>query len=237
MRYSPASSPTQLPSKPTGTGRGRRLQRNNKPPALTLSRDRNHAQGTLPVAFCSSFALALLGFRPREAPAITGRDVFAVLAASQLGLPAVGRAPFRAGVLGKIACGESVAVDLMAPAGASFSATAVAEAVGIGGGAGRSRPPGRAKTVATAGGGSGSGSGSAAQGESSGEGRPRLNEMPDRKTEFFGQVLFPSSSSAASSPGKGPVRRVVSNWVPLKDAVGKVQWVVLVLTPVDGGPG
>ena len=45
---------------------------------------------------------------------------------------------------------------------------------------------------------------------------------------FFSQVLF---------TGRGPLRRMVGSWVPLKDGEGKVGWVVLVLTPVDGGFG
>jgi hypothetical protein len=57
------------------------------------------------------------------------------------------------------------------------------------------------------------------------EGRPRLSGAVEKSPGFFSQVLFTGV--------KGPLRRVVTNWVPLRDVEGKVGWVVLVLTPVE----
>lgn len=61
--------------------------------------------------------------------------------------------------------------------------------------------------------------------------------MMDRGTGFLSQVLMLGGAGAgmvSSGPsGKRALRRVVSSWVPLKDGVGRVVWVVLVLTPVS----
>ncbi|KAK4146040.1 uncharacterized protein C8A04DRAFT_35316 [Dichotomopilus funicola] len=54
-------------------------------------------------------------------------------------------------------------------------------------------------------------------------------------TGFLSQVLMLGGAGAGvvSGPsGKRALKRVVSSWVPLKDGVGRVGWVVLVLTPV-----
>jgi hypothetical protein len=170
------------------------------------------------------------------------RDVFAVLAA-QLGSPSVSRV-LRREVVGAVGRGEGVVRDLVAPSlggggggeglVGGVGGAGVSSGVGVGGGGVRAGVKGSKSVVAagtTGGGGAGAVYG---EGGGAGESRPRLSGTLDRGAEFFSQVLFPSSAAASGSGGKGQVRRVVSSWVPLKDGEGKVRWVVLVLTPVEG---
>lgn len=171
------------------------------------------ASPSMTVAFCSSFALTLLGHRPHDAHAVVGRDIFSVLS-DDLGSPRMNRC-FKAPVMGKMAAGEAVTADLMAASSPPAGRPPLRHVQTAGTLRTRlSRPPDPA----------GTGTGPS-PGRASGESgsRPRLSETLDRGTEFFSQVVW----------GPGKLRRLVSNWVPLKDGEGKVVFVVLTLTPVD----
>ncbi|KAL2133387.1 hypothetical protein VTI74DRAFT_2475 [Chaetomium olivicolor] len=173
-----------------------------------------HHPTSLPIAYTSSCALSLLGLKQDDAHTLADRDIFEVLASpAYLGSPSVSRA-LRQNILNRIGEGRAVSVDVMAPEG--HHQHRHPSPVGFG-----AERPGVGKSKTT-------GTGAAAAGGSVGEEpRPRLSETLDRGAEFLSQRVF-------SNHGPGKPRRFVSSWVPLKDAEGKVGWVVCVLTPVDG---
>ncbi|KAK4125593.1 hypothetical protein N657DRAFT_591233, partial [Parathielavia appendiculata] len=155
---------------PPSTNGRRRLQPDRRPPPARDHRGQRHqpAAPQLPITFCSPSALSLLGLKPphhnEESHCVLDRDVFAVLA-SQLGSPNFNRAAFRADVLGRLARGEGVTVDLMTAssscaAGAASSTASTASAGGV----------------------------TAVEGDA--EGKPRVSGTLDRGAEFFSQVLF-----------------------------------------------
>jgi PAS domain-containing protein len=243
LRYNPnpTSPPQSQPPSASTTTTPTKNSSSNKSPQL-------------PIAFTTPAALALLHLRPHEAHAVLERDVFAVLAA-QLGSPSVSRV-LRREVVGAVGRGEGVVRDLVAP---SLGVGAGGGAIGGGGGGGEGLVSGvggagagagsgvavagvgvragvkGSKSVVAAGTSAGGGAGAVyGEGGGAGDSRPRLSGTLDRGAEFFSHVLFTSSAAASGSGGKGQVRRVVSSGVPLKDGEGKVRWVVLVLTPVEG---
>ncbi|KAL2189981.1 hypothetical protein L209DRAFT_762289 [Thermothelomyces heterothallicus CBS 203.75] len=89
----------------------------------------------LPISFCSSHALPLLGIRPQLAARTTheptasllDRDVFSVLS-SHLRSPTARNRAFKANVLAQLARGESVTAELMVPFVAPAPAPAAAPA-------------------------------------------------------------------------------------------------------------
>ncbi|KAK4251388.1 hypothetical protein C7999DRAFT_37714 [Corynascus novoguineensis] len=84
----------------------------------------------LPIAFCSTHALSLLGVRlsPTTAQAyepaapLLDRDVFAVLS-SHLRSPTASSRAFKANVLAQLARGECVAAELLVPSSSSFTSS------------------------------------------------------------------------------------------------------------------
>ncbi|KAK3306782.1 uncharacterized protein B0T15DRAFT_152591 [Chaetomium strumarium] len=231
-----------MPFSPTvPSRRGPRLTRDRDPPRL-------------PIAFCSTFALSLLGLRQDASHVVLNRDIFEVLS-TQLGSPSVNRS-FRKSVMAKLAAGESVHVDVMVPA-----ETASGAGGGGGGSGGRAAsrrpsrtapppppaPPPSISNPSKAGPSKPSetppppspktetrrpsetptlprGRGGSG-GSETGEGKPRPSGTFERGAELFSQVLH-------GGQGK-KLRRFVSSWVPLKDAEGEIGFVVLVLTPGD----
>ncbi|KAH6856291.1 hypothetical protein B0I37DRAFT_302599 [Chaetomium sp. MPI-CAGE-AT-0009] len=224
-------------SRPPSTSQNRRSQSRSR--RLTRG-ERGRSGGTprLPVSFCSTHALSLLGLKTQSEPqphdpeaSLLGCDVFAVLS-SHLASPTVNRA-FKADVLGRLARGESVTADLMTRAGGGLEGSGSGIGIGIGIGIWVGGRPGTARAPRKTAGpaiqiNSATTSESAtSSGEAlAGDGRRRASATLERGAGFFGQVL--------SSGGRGALRRVVSSWVPLKDAEGKVGWVVLALTPAEG---
>jgi hypothetical protein len=167
----------------------------------------------------------MLGLKTQSQPqsnepesSLIDRDIFSVLS-SHLSSPTVNRV-FKAEVLATIARGESVTTDLMVRSG---SPEGSGNMLG-----GRPMAVGVSKTAAPTIQINGTTSSSAASSVEvlSGDARPRASSTLDRGAGFFSQVL--------SSGGRGVLKRVVSTWVPLKDADGKVDWVVLVLVPAEG---
>lgn len=212
-----------ISSHPPSTSQNRRSQSGSK----RLGRDEGARGGAprLPVSFCSSHALCMLGLKTQSQPqsnepdsSLLGRDVFSVLS-SHLGSPTVSRV-FKAEVLATIARGESVTADLLARSGSpEGSGNMLGARPGVVG-----TPKTAAPTIRINGAASSS---AASSGEAlCGEVRPRVSGTLDRGAGFLSQVL--------SSGGRSSSKRVVSSWVPLKDADGKVEWVVLVLTPAEG---
>jgi PAS domain-containing protein len=210
---------------------------NRRGPRLTRGRDRDPPG--LPIAFCSTFALTSLGIRQDESHTVLNRDIFEVLS-TRLGSPSLTRS-FRKSVMGKLAAGESVHVDVMVPAEPA------------GGGRGRARSASRgssrsvgppSSTVPTppvpplpgqppkAG---PSKPPETAPPPSAKTGTPRPSGTIERGAELFSQVLrdgHGKSDHGKSGHGKR-LRRVVTSWVPLKDVEGVVGFVILVLTPGD----
>ncbi|KAK3294519.1 uncharacterized protein B0H64DRAFT_375297 [Chaetomium fimeti] len=153
MRYSD-SRPPSASQHHRSQSRSRRLTRDE--------RGRSGGTPRLPVSFCSSHALALLGLKTQSEPqphdpeaSLLGCDIFAVLS-SHLGSPTVNRA-FKADVLARLARGESITTDLMARAngsggGGGLGTEGSAVGVGIGGGrhpgAVRVPPPPKTPTAA-----------------------------------------------------------------------------------------
>ncbi|KAK0721989.1 hypothetical protein B0T26DRAFT_749456 [Lasiosphaeria miniovina] len=132
-----------------------------------LSTDKRRNLPRLPVAFCSSFALELLGLKPTDADTIIGRDIFSVLA-DCINSPSVNRS-LRANVTDKIAAGETISVDLMASADAPS----------------KQQPPKHSRT------GSAIRTGGPASLESE-TSRPRLSDTLDRGAEILSHVFFGS---------------------------------------------
>ncbi|KAK3379176.1 hypothetical protein B0T24DRAFT_589768 [Lasiosphaeria ovina] len=130
-----------------------------------LSTDKRHSLPRLPVAFCSSFALELLGLKVTDADAIIGRDIFSVLA-DYINSPSVNRS-LRVNVTDKIAAGETISVDLMASANAPS----------------KQQPPKHSRT------GSAIRTGGPALLESESS-RPRLSDTLDRGAEILSHVFF-----------------------------------------------
>ncbi|KAK4033815.1 hypothetical protein C8A01DRAFT_39701, partial [Parachaetomium inaequale] len=206
---------TQPPSRTSSSHPRRPPQSENK---RLLTRDNNNnntttpsgagAANRLPIAFCSPHALALLGLlHPHEldpSSPLLDRDVFSVLS-SRLGSPTVNRV-FRANVTSKLARGECVSVDLMAPVAAAAEGVPAGGGGWGGGSSSSSRPPG-VRMVRTVGPGSGAGTAGALNGEvGGGEARPRLSGTLDRGAELFSQVLF--AGSIRGGGGSGALRRV-----------------------------
>ncbi|KAH6632131.1 hypothetical protein F5144DRAFT_602875 [Chaetomium tenue] len=194
---------------PPSTTNNRRQQSGSK----RLARS---APPRLPVSFCSSHALSLLGLEPQPQPhsqppesSLLGSDIFSVLS-SHFNSPTLDRT-FKAEVLARLDRGESVTADLMvrvgSPEGSARGAKSGAPIIQINGttsgsatSSGEALPPGDA--------------------------RPRVSGSLDRGAGFLSHVL--------SSGGRGALKRIVSSWVALKDGEGKVGWVILVLTPAEG---
>ncbi|KAK3688275.1 hypothetical protein B0T22DRAFT_406554 [Podospora appendiculata] len=76
--------------------------------------DRRSSMPRMPIAFCSSYALELLGLKSNDGDRALNRDIFTVLAENSSS-PCIGRG-VRNTVMDKIAAGEVVSVDLLASA-------------------------------------------------------------------------------------------------------------------------
>ncbi|KAK3905642.1 hypothetical protein C8A05DRAFT_30525 [Staphylotrichum tortipilum] len=215
---SAASSSSSVPSPSSNNTRHNSRRRRSPPPSL-------------PITFCSPHALALLGLN--EAHEAVGRDVFSVLAAG-LGALNVEAAGFREEILRAVASGAETGTGVRVEfeVRASSSGGGGAEAGAGGGRGGGWKGTGSASAV------NGNGNTGAENGESSsggGVGRPSLSGTLDRGAGLLSQALFAAGGKGINA-GESPVRRVVGNWVPLRDGEGKVAWVVLVLTPVAAAP-
>ncbi|KAK3352404.1 hypothetical protein B0T25DRAFT_185405 [Lasiosphaeria hispida] len=160
----------------------------------------------MPISFCSSYALELLGLGTKSRDAVLEHDVFNVLA-TYINSPSINRG-LRATVLDKIAAGDAISVDLMATADSPSAKTQPGKHS-------RNRSVIRTATML---GGVGAVAGATFSVEM--DSKPRLSDAFDRGAEILSHVFF------------GPkMRKLVSHWAPLKDAEGNIGWVVLVLTP------
>ncbi|KAK4169964.1 hypothetical protein QBC43DRAFT_39687 [Cladorrhinum sp. PSN259] len=185
--------------------------------------EKRHYQPRMPVAFCSSFALSLLGLKSQEAEAVIGRDIFGVLSSGYITSASGNRAGLRTAVGEKMMAGEPLSVDLMASVETISSTTAMKM---------QQQSPqqqqqqqqqhqyqhsmkhSRNRSVIRS-------PRTPPQDENFSNGQhSRLSNTLDRGAEILSNVFF------------GPkMRKLVSHWTPLKDEEGSVKWVVLILTP------
>ncbi|KAK0619942.1 hypothetical protein B0T14DRAFT_537563 [Immersiella caudata] len=174
-------------------------------PSSQHPQSRGYQTARMPIAFCSSFALELMGLRGNSG-AVLGQDIFSVLA-GHVNPMGVSRS-LRSTVMDGMAAGDSFSIDLMASAESSAPRNHVAK---------HSRNGSMIRAAAAV---SGVGAVAGASLAVDADPRPRLSETFDRGAEILSHVLF------------GPkMRKLVSHWAPLKNADGEVGWVVLILTP------
>ncbi|KAK0643421.1 hypothetical protein B0T16DRAFT_512645 [Cercophora newfieldiana] len=181
-----------------------------QPSQYSQTRSHHHQSARMPIAFCSSFALELMGLRGTNSAAVLGHDIFSVLAGhvSPMG---VSRS-LKSTVLDKMAAGDSFSVDLTANAEASAARSHVTK---------HSRNGSMIRAAAAVSGvGAVAGASLAAV---DADPRPRISETFDRGAEILSHVFFGSK-----------MRKLVSHWAPLKNGDGEVRWVVLILTPAAG---
>lgn len=158
------------------------------------------------IAFCSTYALELLGLRANDLGIVLGHEIFSVLM-EFTNSPSINRG-LKTTVLEKMVAGDSVSVDLMANAEPTSSKNQIAKHSR---GASTSKGAGYSGAVGAV-----AGHPSSAEVEM----RPRLSETFDRGAEILSNIF------------SGPkMKKLVSHWVPLKDGDGEVAWVVLILTP------
>ena len=189
---------------------------------------RGQSTARMPIAFCSSLALDLLGIKANESHSIINRDIFAVLA-EHGNSPSINKG-LRSMILDKMVEGEATSVDLTISAEAGSGTGA-----GIGVASGRhglqrhQNHHRRNGSIVTQSGGSHGRymgfepvrevAGSCSSSDSDAP-RPRLSDTFDRGAEMLSHVLFGHK-----------MRKLVSHWTPLKDAAGQVRFIVLILTP------
>ena len=193
------------------------------PTTSTASGNTNSPHTQMPVAFCSSFALELLGLKSsggcgnngsNETDSATehvlGKDIFTLLS-EHANSPSINRS-FKSTVLDRIASGDTVSMDLLTSIDASSSSSSThRDQTG-------STPQKHSRNGSLIRGAVMNGGGANGH-DASTESRPRLSDTLDRGAEILSNVFF------------GPkMRKLVSHWAPLKDEAGDVGWVVLVLT-------
>ena len=192
------------------------VMRYNPPCAPHPNQSHNHSYTAgLPITFCSSSALQLLGVRSEHAHADTvhGLDIFTVLT-EYAGSASVNRG-FKSAVLDRIAAGDSLALDLMAT---NDSSSSIKSQTGK-----HSRNGGMMRAAAPAGVSAADRDVDTSSSSTSSTSRPRLSDTFDRGAEFLSHVFFGHK-----------MRKLVTHWAPLKDADGQVAFVMLVLTPAAG---
>ncbi|KAK0714557.1 hypothetical protein B0H67DRAFT_490420 [Lasiosphaeris hirsuta] len=167
-------------------------------------RDVNAAR--MPISFCSSYGLELLGLSAKRRDAVLDHDVFSVFT-TYVNSPSINRG-LKATVLDRVAAGEAISVDLMATADSPSAKNQPGK---------HSRNGSVIRTAAVLG---GAGAAVGATFSVNMDSKPQLSDTFDRGAEIQSHVFL------------GPkMRKLVSHWAPLKDAEGNVAWVVLVLTP------
>ncbi|KAK4450760.1 hypothetical protein QBC34DRAFT_296629 [Podospora aff. communis PSN243] len=174
-------------------------------PAHEHLQPRGHQTARMPVAFCSSHALELMGHRS-DSDAVLGQDIFSVLA-GHVNLMGVSRS-FKLTVTDKMAAGDSFSVDLMMNAESPMPTNHASKHS-------RNESMIRGGTAVN-----GVGAGAGASLAADADVRPRMSETFDRGAEILSHVFWGSK-----------MRKLVSHWAPLKNADGEVAWVVLILTP------
>ncbi|KAK3987563.1 hypothetical protein QBC44DRAFT_294744 [Cladorrhinum sp. PSN332] len=166
--------------------------------------EKRHYQPRMPVAFCSSFALSLLGLKSHEAESIIGRDIFGVLSSGYITSANGNRANLRTAVGEKMMAGEPLSLDLMASAETMPTAAAM-----------KVQQQNHQQQQSS----KHSRNGSVIRSPGNNQ-HSRLSDTLDRGAEILSHVFF------------GPkLTKLVSHWTPLKDEDGTVEWVVLILTP------
>jgi len=167
---------------------------------------RGYHTARMPVAFCSSFALELLGLRSNNSDAVLGHDIFSVLA-GHVSPSGVNRS-LKTTVIDKIDAGESFSVDLTASAETTAARNHMPK---------HSRNGSMIRAAAAV---SGVGAVAGASLVVDTDPRPRLSETFDRGAEILSHVFFGTKT-----------RKMVSHWAPLKNGDGEVGYVMLILTP------
>ncbi|KAK4465861.1 hypothetical protein QBC42DRAFT_217879 [Cladorrhinum samala] len=182
-----------------------------------INADKRHYQPRMSVAFCSSFALSLLGLKSHEAEQIQGRDIFSVLSSGSINSASGNRASLRSAVGEKMMAGQSFSVDLVTSAEVLSHTTRAVR--------GQQQQQQQQPSLKHARNGSVIRSPGASSSEDEGAPRnhnqhSRLSDTLDRGAEILSHVFF------------GPkMKKLVSHWTPLKNGEGLVEWVVLILTP------
>lgn len=188
-------------------------------PSTSTTNGNTNPHSNFPIAFCSSFALELLGLKGSggcgngnsendSAERVLGKDIFTVLS-EHANSPSINR-NFRSTVLDTIASGDSVSMDLLTSIDVSSSSSTHRDQTGT--------TPQKHSRNGSLIRGAVNGGGVNTH-DASTESRPRLSDTFDRGAEILSNVFF------------GPkMRKLVSHWAPLKDQAGDVGWVVLVLT-------
>ncbi|KAK4226746.1 hypothetical protein QBC38DRAFT_219264 [Podospora fimiseda] len=186
------------------------------PPVTDHQAEKRHYQPRMPVAFCSAFALGLLGLKSHETESIVGRDIFGVMSSGCITSATGGRTTLRTTVGEKMMAGETLSLDLMASVETSAAGTKV-----------QYQSQNQQQSSKHSRNGSANRSPMSYSSESDGGNsylsssqHSRLSDTLDRGAEILSNVFF------------GPkTRKLVSHWTPLKNEDGTVEWVVLILTP------
>ncbi|KAK4188767.1 hypothetical protein QBC35DRAFT_381861 [Podospora australis] len=178
------------------------------PTSIHFHHDRKYCNHTrMPIAFCSSFALNLLGLKSGGSELVLEQDIFCVLAGYTNSASAIRN--LRTTVSEGMAAGEPVSVDLMATATQTTDPQSNTRPL--------SNNTGLNRMLSVRGGGHGHGTGEDLMVVPSSS---RIGDTLDRGAEILSQVFF------------GPkLRKLVSHWTPLKNADGEVEFVVVILTP------
>ncbi len=167
----------------------------------------SHPAPRMPVAFCSAGAWVLLGLEQCDKEMILDQDIFSVLV--DQGISPTITKTLQSNIQHSLAAGESVSTDLL------LSAEVPSKLLG------RRSKKGSIMSLSNR---SRDNTSSATESDSSLA--RRKSETLERGAELFSNAIFGSK-----------MRKVITQWTPLKDVGGAVAWVVLVMTPSSSGGG